>query len=325
MTVTVLLPVYNGGATLATAIASILSQDDGDLELLVIDDCSLDDSREIAAAFASDDSRVDFVAHDRNVGLAASLNEGLRRATTTLVARMDQDDESLPTRLRRQREFLDAHPGVVVAGSYVWHRGADSRYDRLMKPPHTPRDVARRLLQENCLYHPSVMMRVEPVLRAGGYRSEFKNAEDYDLWLRLARDHDLANVPEPLVRYRFSVDGMSLGRKWEQLYFAHLAQAANEHPDLPLEEVEAIARTQVAALDRRRFMRQVGTGTVAELVRLRLWADARTVARRFSREVGWKEAAMIYGRYFLTAASVMGDSDHPDTQRRPNPAASASA
>src|SRR5439155_521689 len=62
---------------------------------------------------------------------------------------------------------------------------------------------------------------------AGGYRGAFRNAEDYDLWLRLAAGADLANVPRPLLRYRFSVDGMTLGRKWEQVRFVCLAQASN--------------------------------------------------------------------------------------------------
>jgi SAM-dependent methyltransferase len=321
MTVTVLLPVYNGAATLSTAISSILAQDDEDFELLVIDDCSRDNSREIAAGFAGRDPRVTLVVHDQNVGLSATLNEGLRRASTRLVARMDQDDEALRARLRVQRQFMEARPGVVAAGSYVWHRAATRRYDRLITPPHTPRGVASRLQRENCLYHPSVIMRRAEVLEAGGYRAEFKNAEDYDLWLRLAREHDLANVPEPLLRYRFSADGMTLGRKWEQLYYVHLAQAGNEHPELPPRQVEALAQARLAAVDRRRFMRQVGTGTVDELIRLRLWSEALRVARAFSREVAATEAAMIYARYGVTGADVLaeGIADIGRTRLRASP------
>jgi hypothetical protein len=130
------------------------------------------------------------------------------------------------------------------------------------------------------------MLRRSAVLDAGGYRGEFRNAEDYDLWLRLARTQQLANMPEPLLRYRFSVGGMTLGRKWEQLFYIHLAQAAGSDPDIPLDEAAERARVTIGEVDRRWFMKQVASGTVRELVALRHWRDAVVVAMRFGREVG---------------------------------------
>jgi glycosyltransferase involved in cell wall biosynthesis len=274
VTITVLLPVYNGVATLRQAIESILGQDSPDFELLVIDDRSTDGSADLAASFAKRDQRVRLVVHERNAGLASTLNEGLALAQGDLVARMDQDDESLPQRLRVQHAFMNDHPSIAVAGSYVLHMGASPRFDRVVELPHTPQDIASRLLQENCLYHPAVMMRRDAVLELGGNRYAFQNAEDYDLWLRLAREHDLGNVPEPLLRYRFSVGGMTLGRKWQQLYYVHLAQAANRDPSLPMADVEEVARASLADVDRRSFMRHVAAATVDELIGLRLWPDA---------------------------------------------------
>ncbi len=286
MTATFLLPVYNGAATLREAIESVLAQDEPDFELLVVDDASTDGSTALAEEYRRRDSRVVVIAHERNLGLAQTLNEGLERARHELVLRMDQDDISLPSRLRLQREYLDAHPAVVVAGTWVLHMGARPEYDRLVALPSTPREVASRLQRENCLYHPSVAFRRSLVLEAGGYREEFKNAEDYELWLRLAREHDLANVPEPLLRYRFSLGGMTLSRKWEQLYYVQLAQATHRRATVSVQEADLLASAALAQVNRRRFMTQVARGTVGELIALRHWRDARRLSLSFAREIG---------------------------------------
>lgn len=293
MSVSVLLPVYNGAVTLPQAMESILRQAHDDFELLVIDDASTDESVVIIREYARRDSRVTAVMHERNAGLANTLNEGLRRARHELVARMDQDDESLPQRLGAQKKFLDAHPRVAAAGSWVLHMGTRAEFDRLVRVPTEHNEIAATLSRENCLYHPSVMLRRSAVLEAGGYRGEFKNAEDYDLWLRLVRTHQLANVAEPLLRYRFSIDGMTLSRKWEQLFYVHLAQAAAGDPDIPLDEARERARAAIGEIDRRWFLTQVALGTVRELVALRHWRDAVVVAMRFGQEVGPRVAASL--------------------------------
>jgi glycosyltransferase involved in cell wall biosynthesis len=272
---------------------SILRQAQPDFELLVIDDASKDASAAIIREYARRDTRVTAIVHERNAGLANTLNEGLRRARHELVARMDQDDESLPPRLGAQEKFLHAHPRVAAAGSWVLHMGSRPEFDRLVRLPTEHDQIAATLSKENCIYHPSVMLRRSAVLEAGGYRGEFKNAEDYDLWLRLARSHELANLAQPLLRYRFSVDGMTLGRKWEQLFYIHLAQAAGGDPDVPLAEAEERARVTFADVDRSWFLAQVAQGTIREMVALRQWRDAILVASRFAKEIGPRASASL--------------------------------
>jgi len=293
MSVTVLLPVYNGARTLAQALESVLRQDMDDFELLVIDDASTDTSAAVIERYAKRDARVTAVVHERNAGLASTLNEGLERARHDLVARLDQDDEALPTRLRKQRAFMASHPEVVVAGSFVRHMGATPSHDRTVELPRTPREVARVLPRENCLYHPSVMLRRPEVLAVGGYRGEFKNAEDYELWLRLARSHDLANVPEPLLRYRFSLAGMTLSRKWEQLFYVQLAQQINRVDGMSHDEAAERAHAAMAAIDRRWFMQEVARGTASELARLHLWDEAFRLVRAFGADIGLASAAAM--------------------------------
>jgi glycosyltransferase involved in cell wall biosynthesis len=286
VTVTVLLPVYNGAGTLGPAIESVLAQEDPDFTLLIIDDRSTDGSASVATEYAQRDSRIHLVRHLENRGLAATLNEGLALADTELVLRMDQDDLALPHRLGIQRVFMQAHPHIAVAGSDVLHMGRTPAHDRLVRLPRSPRQVAIRLQTENCLYHPSVIIRRRPILDLGGYRDSFRNSEDYDLWLRVAGRHDLANIPEPLIRYRFSVRGMTLSRKWEQLFYVFLAQEANRDTQATSNELHARADAALALVNRRAFMRQVALGTVDELIALGLRKDALRVIGGFASDVG---------------------------------------
>ena len=295
--VSVLLPVYNGGATLFQAIASILSQDMSEFELIIIDDCSTDNSTSIIRQYAEKDSRINPIFHEVNIGLARTLNEGLNLAKSNFVARMDQDDESLPQRLRIQLDYMLKHPEFAVVGSYVYHMGAKQELDRLVELPSDAEQIKQTLLQYNCMYHPSAMIRRNKILELGGYKAEFKNAEDYDLWLRVSKLYPLMNISKPLLRYRFSVTGMTLGRKWEQLFYVYLAQAAHE-VEGDFECIYEIAKERLEKTDKKHFLTQVATGTVTELVSLKLWKDAIKVILQFSRNVDLKTSVMLLAYLF---------------------------
>jgi glycosyltransferase involved in cell wall biosynthesis len=293
VSVTVLLPVYNAGQPLRQAIESILRQDHRDFELLIIDDASGDDSARTIREFADRDARIRTKYHARNIGLSSTLNEGLELATHDLVARMDQDDESLPNRLRVQETFMRTHPEVVAAGSFVYHMGATRRHDRLVEFATDSAEIRERLPHENPLYHPSVIMRRREILELGGYRDVFKNAEDYDLWLRASRHHELSVIAEPLLRYRFSVHGMTLGRKWEQLFFVYFAQAANEDHGRSLDDARRLAEERLAATSRERFLVESAQWTLIELSRLRLWRDVATLGARIFRDFGIRAGTRV--------------------------------
>ena len=311
--VSVLIPVYNAASTLGQAIRSILTQNFTDFELLIIDDGSTDGSPAVIKDYAEQDPRIRTVFHAQNQGLAATLNEGLRLAQGAFVARMDNDDEALRERLGVQTEFLHAHPDIAVVGSWVYHMGNSvggensetvglkQPRDHLVTLPTDHEAIEQALKQYNCLYHPSVMFRREAILAAGGYRAEFKNAEDYDLWLRISQQAQLANIAQPLLRYRFSLSGMTLGRKWQQLYYVYLAQVVNQSPDLPFTEAQVRAQAQLDATDKQHFLTQVAIGTVDELTLLQQWGDALKLIRKFRLEIGgaqsWQLLKTLVHRY----------------------------
>ena len=304
MECTVLLPVYNGGMTLHEAIESILEQSHRDFEFLIIDDASSDESREILRDYASQDPRIRLVLHDRNVGLSSTLNEGLEKARTDLVVRIDQDDIALPERLELQVRFMKSRPDVGAAGSHVYHMGKSPQHDRLVELPAEHEEIMQILPRQNCMYHPAMILRRGAALDIGGYRKEFKNAEDYDLWLRLSRHSRLANLQVPLLRYRFSVSGMSLSRRWQQMRYVQMAIVSYREPSLRGADLEAAADEALARIDRDTYFEQVARGTLMELVWLRNWADAWVVYWVFSRNMRLARAgplaAMVLKQLALT-------------------------
>ena len=205
--VSVLMGVYNGGRLLDEAIASIVGQTYSSWELVVLDDASTDSSLEVARSWAQRDPRVRVVEHHVNRGLAVTLNDAFAVARGELLARMDADDVSLPRRLERQVEFLDARPDVAVVGSaaeIVDAQAIDLGTGHLFEEHE---DIAANIYRTTPLIHPSVMMRRTFLESLGGYDVHLRRAQDADLWLRGYRRFRYHNLPEALIRCRIRDKG----------------------------------------------------------------------------------------------------------------------
>ncbi len=200
--VSVLIPVYNGGAFFRAAVESVLAQTFRDFECLILDDGSTDESGKIADELARGDDRVR-VIHRENRGLVATLNELVAAARGDLLARMDADDLCLPTRFARQVQFFEQHPEAVCVGCAYWMIDEADRTITHIRVPVDDATLQQSMLRGHSpISHPTAMIRAEPLRRLGGYRREFYPAEDFDLWLRLGELGTLANLPDPLIRYR---------------------------------------------------------------------------------------------------------------------------
>ncbi len=201
-TVSVLMPVYNGGRYLRPAVASVLAQTFADFELLAMDDGSSDDSAAVLNGYASADPRVRVVSRP-NRGLVHTLNEGLALARGRYVARMDADDVCRPDRLAKQVAYLDAHPDCVLVGSRVLVTDPDGLPIRHMADERTHEAIDHAHLNRGWpVVHPAVTMRLDAVKRVGLYRDPYNTLEDTDLFLRLAEVGRLTNLPDVLLEYR---------------------------------------------------------------------------------------------------------------------------
>lgn len=198
--ISVILPVYNGAASLAVAIRSVLDQTFGDFELLLLDDGSTDTTAEVVRGF--DDPRI-LYHHHANRGLAATINRGIELARGEYIARQDHDDISRPERFARQVAFLDAHPdcGLLGTSAEIWSEvGPTGRHH-----DHPADDLHLRfdLLFDNPFVHSSVMLRRSAVLETGAFAtSKDRQPEDYEYWSRLSRRWKVANLAERLLVYR---------------------------------------------------------------------------------------------------------------------------
>jgi len=178
------------------AVTSVLAQTAGDLELIVIDDGSTDATPEVLADLRDPRLRLE---RRPSAGLTRALVRALELARAPLVARLDADDLALPDRFARQRRFLDARPEVGLLGT-----GAREA-------------ICRSLIRANPFVHSSVVMRRAALDLVGGYDPSFPVAQDYDLWMRLARVTRLANLPEPLVIRRLGAGRVTAVRDDDRL------------------------------------------------------------------------------------------------------------
>lgn len=150
-----------------------------------------------------------------NQGIVAALNAGLRAAIEAgfeYIARIDAGDFIRPDRLSRQIEYLDNHPRCMLVGSDTEVRDENGAYCFTIEPPREPSALAAALHERAWLMHPGVMYRTSVFHEAGFYSNEFAAAEDYEMFLRLARNYEIGVVPEPLLVYIVRKGSIS-GRK----------------------------------------------------------------------------------------------------------------
>lgn len=225
------MPIYNASRHLADAIRSIQDQSYGNWELLCLDDGSKDDSAAIAQSIAADDTRIRCFQF-QNRGIVPTMNDGFRLSSGMLIARMDSDDVSLPDRFQRQIKFLHGHPEIAMVGSACTVIDKNGRTTGKRNYPATPSEIKSRLAKGNCLCHPSMMMRREVLTKFNGpYRAPFLFAEDYDLWLRVSRRYQIANLEDPLLRYRVDSSGMSPARVITDVISCMAARAVADFPE----------------------------------------------------------------------------------------------
>lgn len=205
---TVLMSVYNGELYLEAAIESILRQTFTDFDFLIVDDASTDKTSAILKNFAQQDSRIQIITNKQNQGLAYSLARGVETATTPWIARMDADDIAMRDRLAKQMKYIEENPEIDILGSYALNINDRGEILGERKVPLGHENICR-LIWTNPLIHPTVLFRRSAILKIGSYSCQTRQRipEDYQLWFRAcAAGLRFANLPEPLIYYRFSED-----------------------------------------------------------------------------------------------------------------------
>ena len=197
--ISVVMPVYNAESFLREAVESILSQTYTNFEFIIINDGSTDNSGKILSDF--NDHRMRVIGQP-NAGIGKALNRGLDSASGELIARMDADDIALPQRFEKQVEFFLLHPDLALLGTWAEIIDSEGRHRSWHKHPTTNAAIKYALLKNSPFVHPSVMFRSSVIADVGKYDEGNLVFEDYDMWSRITRIHEAANLPEVLLKYR---------------------------------------------------------------------------------------------------------------------------
>jgi cellulose synthase/poly-beta-1,6-N-acetylglucosamine synthase-like glycosyltransferase len=192
-TVTAIIPTHNYGRFLKRAIESVFAQAYFVAEIIVVDDGSTDDTREIAGQFGD---RVRYI-YQENAGVSAARNRGIAAATGEWIAFLDADDWWLPEKIQLQVEAASRDSEVALVYTGMWNVTPDG--ERTLHPATDVPQLWPKLRYSNCVSNGScAMVRRSALLAEGGFDEGLRACEDWDMWIRLARKYKFAVVPEPV-------------------------------------------------------------------------------------------------------------------------------
>jgi glycosyltransferase involved in cell wall biosynthesis len=209
--ISVIMTAFNREKFIAEAIKSVLAQTFTDWELIVIDDGSTDRTVEIVSPFKSD-PRIRVVRNEKNLGIATTRNKGLQLTRAKYIAPLDSDDIWLDReKLRKQVEFMDENPDYAMLGGGIMHIDVDSKPIKKVLFPIYDSLIRNIILQFNPFAQSTLIYRKAAALECGGYSTEYKICDDYDLWLKIGAKHKFTNIPQVLSGYR--IHGENITKK----------------------------------------------------------------------------------------------------------------
>jgi glycosyltransferase involved in cell wall biosynthesis len=207
--ITVLMPVYNEENFLREAIDSILNQTFKDFEFIIINDGSTDNSKNIILSYR--DPRIRYYENRKNLGVAKTLNRGLRLAKGEYIARMDADDISLPNRLELQYERIKRDKNLVIISSHFDWIDEKGNYYSTFRLASSPEEIFYELQFRNCLGHSTVIFNKKIIVNEfGGYDERYEDTQDNDLWLRVSKKYKIVKLDKVLMKIRGSKQSMTV-------------------------------------------------------------------------------------------------------------------
>jgi len=282
--VSVVVPTRDRSRMLETALRSVLRQRDVQIEVIVVDDASSDDTPKVVAAF--DEPRLRLLRNPAPTGPSEARNRGASEARGEWLAFLDDDDLWAPTKLARQ-------VGVATEDGHAWvYAGAVNVDDRLQiihgAPAPDPAAVVAALPRSNPIPAgaSNVVIHRDAFEAVGGFNQDLRACEEWDLWLRLARAESPGRVPSPLVAYRMHVGNAILdvaaivegARAFERLHGATIDWGLFHR---------WLAQSSARGGDRRQALREFGRAALAGQAREVGW-DLFDIARAGARRrLGW--------------------------------------
>src|SRR5436305_2698746 len=207
--ITVLIPAFNASRTIERALASVWCQNYPELEVVVVDDGSSDDTGLRVERIGKNNLRL--IRSEENRGECGAMNIGIREARTDYIAFLDADDEWLDGKLLRQLPIIESHPEmsfISCGGEAVDQGGVVFATFGLEPPSYSPNQFWRGLLVRSHIAKPSVVARRAKLLEVGGFDDTLKISGDQDMWIKLALNGDVGFIPEVLIRIHSTPDSL---------------------------------------------------------------------------------------------------------------------
>lgn len=197
--VSVIIPTYNRSELLKKAIESLENQSHQNFEIIIIDDCSTDDTAEVVRGM--DDERIIYLRHDTNKGGSEARNTGIKQATGSFIGFLDSDDQWLPDKLERQLKQFEGQPDVGVVYTGVQVVDEHNQPTRKIVPAYKG-EILPKLFESNCIdTTSSVLVKREVLDQVQGFDASLPSCQDWDLYIRLAQVTKFDFVKESLVLF----------------------------------------------------------------------------------------------------------------------------
>ncbi|HER24666.1 MAG TPA: glycosyltransferase family 2 protein [Candidatus Atribacteria bacterium] len=197
--ISIIIPTYNRAHLIDKAIKSVLNQTYQNYEIMIVDDGSTDNTKEVVKGFA--DSRINYFFHTNNLGVSAARNTGIKASRGEYIAFLDSDDEWLPEKLNRQIKIFKSESsvvGVVYTGIY-YSDEKGKKVKKVYMPGNEGYIYEHLLKRETEIYISTVLLKNECFTKAGLFDADLFIGEDYDMWLRIAKYYKFRAVKELLV------------------------------------------------------------------------------------------------------------------------------
>ena len=279
--ISVVMPVFHGRAHIEEAIRSIRSQTYKNWELLVIHEYgSNDGSAELVCQIAKVDPRVKLVQNESCLGLAESLNRGIRMAKGGYIARMDADDLSHPQRFEKQVRFLGRHPHISLCGTWQHHFGPNREW--VHQTAVSPQACRANLLFSCDMCHSTVMFRRKDFVDRGLFYHPAYLAEDFELWSRAVGVLEFSNIPQVLGEYRWDGDNITAQK---------MGKLAKEHAGIVAASLQRNLGLAVCE-EEKKLLEGWGNPFFAQRnrkVRRQMYQDLETLLRKI-----WKRNEEVY-------------------------------
>lgn len=218
--VSIILPTYNGAKYIKASIDSCLNQTYKNIELIIVDDGSIDKTKDIIEAY--NDERIKYIKHNKNLGLAEALNTGFANSTGEYLTWTSDDNIYAPNSIETMVNFLNTHSEIafVYANFYFIDENGEVLQPQKVESPE-------KLKDRNCI-GPCFLYRKEVHETIGDYNSKIKLAEDYEYWIRVFRKFRMQNIIEFLYYYRLHHESL-LVRYGDDKAKYYADQIRNEH------------------------------------------------------------------------------------------------